>query len=349
MIKYIFLSLLPLSLFGEAFLSFYTFNANNAVSLKNIASNWSGDYKTPKGSFKVLHFGNLKFGYKSKEWQMAYVIKSALYIKTSSDFADIMHSVKQSENLEKNRIYNLSFNLNSYGAYGVEFSKNLYRYEKEKTKFFLKGSFSILKGFFLQNASIKGLGFANDFKNYSIYADMNYYYSKNYFYNLSVKRPSSLGYDTSLSLFGSFRKYNLSINLKNLLGYLFWKNSPYSDVHLKASSKIDGKYNPSVYGYEGKRSFKQRIPLKIDAKLSYNFDKFRFFVKNISYKKFNLPSLGMEKRVGKIKGEISYEKSFKTFTIALKHKNFSFSFGFENPNLKKSKSLSLGLSLFFKF
>ena len=331
---------------GESFFNFYTFNANNAISLKNITTDWSGEYKSPKGSFKVLHLLDLKLGYKNKNFSIAYILKNSLYIKASKDFSDLLYSVKQSENLDKNRIYNLNFNLDSFATYGIEISKELYKYKQKSFTLSLKGSFSLLKGFFLQNANIKGSAFANNTKDYSFKAIMDYYYSKNYFYNLSVKRPSSIGYNSSFLLEGEFKKYTFKIDFQNLLGYLFWENAPYSNVHLEAKSNIqsDKKYNPLVYGYEGKRNLKQKISPLVYAKISYNFDNFKLFLKNIKYKSFYLPSFGFEKNFYLWKTSLEYENRFHTLTFFLKRDNFSFTLGLENPNINKSKSITLGIN-----
>ncbi len=350
--KSIFLTPLLL-LGGESFIEFQSFIANNAIPLKNIASDWSGKYQSPKKHFKVLEFSDLQIGYKDQNFSISYIIKSDLFIKASKDFSDLLYTVKQSQDLQTNRIYDLSLKLEGFVAQGLKYGQKIYNYKKDSLEISVKGFVSVLKGEFLQYADIKGFAVASDKNTYSFNADMEYYYSKNYFYDLTVKKPSAIGYSGDISMNTRFKNYSFNLIYENLVGYLFWKNAPYSDVHLKSdNTKIENgekKYNPTVYGYEGKRSLKEKISPKITSTLSYNNDFYKISLSNLHYKSINLPFITIEKPAKNYTLSLQYETSFKTMTISIKNKRFSFFIGAENPNLKINRSLHLGFSFFHPF
>ena len=356
--RFFLLLFLSLSLFaregGSLYLSFKSFISNNAVSLKDITGDWSGSYKSPKGGFKALVLNDYKIGYKERLFSLSYVLKSEIISKASSDFADLVHSVKQGEQLDVGRNYDLQLSLKGFVADGIEYERELYRYKKDGLYFDLRGTLSLLHGLFLQNAEINGYAKALGKKSYAFLAGMEYYYSSNYIYDLDVDKPTALGYSTDLKIEGGYGKYDFLLKIENLMGYLYWKDTPYSDVHLKSQNEeVDEngytKYNPTVYGYEGKRRYKQHLMPKYTAKIGCSLGEYNLFLKNVHIEKIDIFSLGAVKSFRDFLLFLEYDTRFHTVTTALSTDNLSLTLGFENISLPKSKSLEIGVSYRYVF
>ncbi len=354
---FLFLSLFSL-LFGkegrELFFYANSFVANNAVSLKTLSSSWEGSYKTPKGGFKSVIFSDFKIGYEKRDFSFAYFWKAEFILKAHKDFADLLYAVKNEEDLEEGRVYNLDLAAEGFVADGVEFGKKVFSYRNGALSLSLNAFFSILNGRFVQDLKIDGFALATAKKSYEFSSRMEYFYSENYVYDLEVNRPRGLGYDTSFSFSLEYGKYSFFVNAENLLGYIYWENAPYSRVRLKSDNAVKDengytKYNPTVYGYEGERNFKQRLKSRWSFKAGYEAESFSVFLGEDYVWGVGMPSLEIVKDFKDCFLSLKYETLFDTFTISLKHKNFYVFLGGDTLNLNRAKSVAAGAGIRYLF
>jgi len=131
------------------------------------------------------------------------------------------------------------------------------------------------------------------------------------------------------------------LKIENLMGYLYWKDTPYSNVHLKSQNEeVDEngytKYNPTVYGYEGKRRYKQHLMPKYTAKIGYSLGEYNLFLKNIHIEKIDIFSLGAVKSFRDFLLFLEYDTRFHTVTTALSTDNFSLTLGLKTSPYQKA-------------
>ncbi len=339
---------------GEIFFLFDTFIGNNAVSLKDIGSSWDGNYKTPKDKFKTIIFNDFKVGYKKDDISFGYFLKTEFVLKAHKDFANLLHTVKQKEDLEVGRVYDLTLSAKGFVTEGLEFGKRVYRYKNDDISYSINAFFSILNGKFVQDLKIDGFATATAKNSYEFLSRIDYFYSENYLYDLDVDKPKGLGYDTSFNFSLKYKKYSFFLEVDNILGYIYWENTPYSKVNLKSDNAVTDengytKYNPTVYGYEGKRSFGQRLEPKWNFSVGYDFDNFFLYLEDVYIQGVNIPSLKVIKNFDNYSISLQYENLFRTFTTSLYHHNFYIYLGSDNFNINNAKSLNIGGGIYYNF
>lgn len=336
-------------------LSFNFFAANNAISLKNITSSWEGDYKTPKNRFITLLFSDFEIKYKKDDsFCISYILKSNFVLRASSDFADLLHTVKTEGDLPIGRVYDLSLFAEGFIADGLKVKNKVYERKTGDLFYRLDFSFSLLNGRFVQDLKIDGFASAIGKKSYSFLSDVEYYYSENYLYDLDVNGPKGFGYDSSLAFKLRYKKYSFDLNVDNLLGRIYWQDTPFSDVHLKSDNAVTDengytKYNPSVYGYEGKKKFVQKLNRVWNLSLGYEFENFSFFLEEFYTAKISSPGCKVVKKFKNFSLSLKYENLFKTFTASVFNKNLFFSFGSDDFSLSKAKAFSLRGGFMYRF
>ncbi len=135
------------------------------------------------------------------------------------------------------------------------------------------GSFSsqvgvtLLRGRNLLEGEITGFVTAqseNDFRYDEVY--VNYYYSKDIFLDREVNAPSGIGYSLdALIQWQPTKKTRLSLEVRNIVGYIFWKKTPFTSAQITSNNKTfdENGYvtvSPVLSGKHEEKNVQQRFP-----------------------------------------------------------------------------------------
>ncbi len=339
---------------GDAFyVNTNLFLTDDPFTLKDLLSGIKTDsHHIKSGKNIALADVRVDVGYNDKKYgYFGYIYREEVLIDTNQDTVELLYLATNKKNLPVGKRYNLDLLIKAFKVQGIEYAKSFDLYHDKgyicNVGFALEG----LKGKDMQDGTVKGNGVVNSKKDYSFNIVSHYDYTHNYLYKLDVQKASAYGYSSHLSFY--LKKNNLSFLLlaNDILGKLYWKNLPHSDVKLASNNKVYNahgyvRYKPTVSGYEGYKNYTQTLIPKYRLQLAYKHK--RYFLKlgsDVMYGIY-MPYIESDyKVVDDFSLGLGYETRFHSVTFNSKYKNFVFNV--KADNIFKPSTLGLNISYLF--
>lgn len=326
------------------------FLANDPLSLREILSDWHGNYTPKSGQNIALLDGRIDLGRGFAEhYYLGYFYQVALFVEADKSFTDIVYTVKNKNDLEAGKTYVLDLDTEGIMQSGVLFSGNKKFYEDEAHAISFGGAVYLAYGMDMQEGTIWGDASAVSTKDYELEADSSYYYTHNYLYDLNVKNAYGFGYGSHVGVNYESKKHDIKIRflVNDFLSKMYWQDLPFSEVAIQTKNKSydeNGyvKYTPTFSGLEQYRDYTQTIDprYKLEVNVKINDTTFsggvdRVYEENFPYLKmlhtvddFHSVEVMHESRFGSFGVGYGY-KYFKVAIIADEFTDFS-SFGFSS-------------------
>ncbi|HHB94042.1 MAG TPA: hypothetical protein ENK88_02760 [Campylobacterales bacterium] len=331
--------------------------ASDPISLYGMFHDWDGDYHPKSTTNIALQDMRLDIGTKVFEkYYLGYFYRYNVYIKAGKDFTDFFYRVKNHIDLEQNRVHELKLDIEGIKQSGLILSNSQVVFDNGDNNLQVGGAISLTVGHEMQHGSIRGDVEVINEKSYHASGEVSSYYTHNYLYDLKVNQASAYGYGSDIAIAYQNKKHNLSINfiVNDLLSKLYWKDLPYSNVHIETQNKSydeDGyvNYSPSISGNEVYVDFTQKIEpryrveadkniangINIQLGTDYLYDEF-------------FPYLQLNKILSDTQHiAISYEHRFHSFGLDYGYKNFLF--GMRADELQNTSTFGFRSSFFFHF
>ena len=270
---------------GETSVSFNvkTFWADNALPLRAIyLDKWDGPY-TPDTINNSDTYWHADSGIAFKGWRVAGFYRGEQFLETNRDTVDILRLMNLRQDLPVGRRFDIDLKVNGFTAAGVEVSKGV-------------GLDCIIPGLkvgitaryltaqMIQDGTINGFAVPTTPKTYDLSLGIDYVYDTNFVYKRKNNSPESgNGFSFDLGVKYSWRdKFKASVIVRDILGYIYWKAAPYTQADASSAVKTidaDGYqiFRPTIKGYEGYKTFTQKIAIKTDIDLSYREGPFKLF------------------------------------------------------------------------
>ncbi len=337
--------------------SFYvnlnTFLSNDPFTLKDLFNGIKTDSPHIKNGTNIA-MANVRVdtGYNDKKYgYFGYTYREEVFINTNQDTVELLYLATNKKNLPFGKNYNLYLRIKAFEVQGIEYAKSFTLYHNDGYLLNIGFGLEALQGKDMQDGIVQGKGVINSSKAYSFEIVSHYDYTHNYLYKLDVKKASAYGYSSHLSLY--LKKDNLSLLLlaNDLLGKLYWKNLPHSDVTLSSYNKVydaDGyvKYKPLASGYEGYKNYIQTLPQKYRAELAYKYKKYLFKLGSDAEYGVYMPYLESDCKVASdFSLGLGYETRFHSVTLKSQYKNFVFNVNADD--IFKPSTLGLHISYLF--
>jgi hypothetical protein len=351
-----FLLFLPLLLFSNELTFFYPWNQKNSLDFNfqlinsndfmpsyDLLHNWDTFYSKDGTNYAYMN-SRLDFGGYYNDYYIGVSKRADFYIKTNKDTANFIYDLISENNLTPNYVYDIDLYLKAYMLNSFMIGK---KFVSDRFSVFLGGELISVQEYQDGYMNGKVISLSNNDYYYNAYAD--YYFSKNYLYKgWNYEKPSN-GYGRSFYLSLKYNINNLSkieLNINDLFGKLFIKNSPHSIVYLNSSNKkYDSNgyivYDPLISGKEEYVNYTLKMITKYNAECDYK----RYFIGCDKYDKLVLPYLGVKYN----KFKFIYGTKFKNYTFKYKSKNYSVGLNTNKFNLKKASSLGFYFSLIYNF
>jgi hypothetical protein len=254
----IFLLFLPFFLYAYSLTFSSKININSDfIPAYELLNKWKTFYKK-KGKNLAFIYNNENLIYNYNNYKIGILREDFYYIKASEDTPEFIYLLLNKEKIKKNRIFNLKLKLYGYSVNGIKIGKIF-----NCKNFNILLDVDVLKGAFMQDGNLEGKAVTFLNGNYHYEGEVDYYYTHNYLYHLKVKKPTFIGYRMNLKIkyFNNYFSYYLKV--KNLFGFIKWKNLPYSRVYIQTNNKDKSKgyliYKPSISGVEKYLNYKQKL------------------------------------------------------------------------------------------
>ena len=339
---------------GDAFyVNTNIFLTNDPFTLKDLLNGLKTNSPHIKNGKNIaLASARVDLGYNKKGYgYFGYTYREEILIDTNQETIKLLYLATNKKDIPIGKHYNLDLSIKAFKVQGIEYAKNFNLYNHKgyicNIGFALEG----LQGKDMQDGRVNGKGVVNLDNDYSFKIVSHYDYTHNYLYKLDVQKAFSYGYSSHLSFY--LKTANLSLLLlgNDILGKLYWKNLPHSDIRLFSHNKVYNakgyiKYKPSLSLYEGYKNYTQTLIPKYRLQLAYKHKRYFFKLGSDVMYGIYMPYIeSAYKVVNDFSLGIGYEIRFHSVTFNSKYKNFVFNV--KTDSIFKPSTLGLNISYLF--
>ena len=244
------------------------------VSIKAYADDWDRSLGHGSDGLAWLQF---ETGARLDRWRIGWVVQRQYVIDASRGAARLQHLEKNELPSPPDERYDVKVRANYYTARGLRVGRELPELRAGGLAITLTPSLVYWKSRDFEDGDLDGLATSDDQGDLSYAADLDHFYSEDLLLDRKVARPDGRG--ASLDLQGQWRfgeRLSGRFDTRNLLGRMWWKNAPYTLGVLDSDTRqVDDNgavhFDPTLRGFEGKQSHRQRMPLFVQASTEYAF------------------------------------------------------------------------------
>jgi len=242
------------------YLNIEGFAYTEPLPYQEFVDDWSSGYR---GGTVAMQHNWLELGLEYRQWGLAVVRQDYGAMAFSRDTADFYYLTENRQPLPADYRYDIDLEMRYLSMEGVR----LFRRINIQPHFQLLAAVNILQGRELLEGRLAGgvtVLSENDYDFDNVRVD--YHYSEDLLFERPVKRPSGEGYGIDLAgRWQATPRVMVAADIRNLFGYLNWKNTPYTTANVSSDNKEfdENGYvvvHPALTGRHEFRDFRQQLP-----------------------------------------------------------------------------------------
>lgn len=256
----------------ESYINMEGFVYSAPVPYKAFVGDWSSDFQTGDSA---LGYSWLEAGVHNGHWGIALVQQQYAQVRFSNDTAELYYLTENKLPITPNRTYDIDLMVNSFSSEGVRL---FHRHQPFPTLSLQMGA-NILKGDELQVGRIHGNITSINDRDYNFdNIQLDYHYSEDKLFNNNPEAPQGNGLALDFAAHWKINTSNeLSVNLRNLGGFIKWKQSPYTIGTIESDNKTyDSEGNvtvsPSLNGWNLSENYRQQLPLLWQGEFLHHYN-----------------------------------------------------------------------------
>lgn len=331
------------------------FLANDAFSLKGLSDNFHGHFNTKNSDYKAIEDKRYDIGIANVKdsFYLGYAYRKEGVINVSPDMMKLLNQVNNGLDLPIGKHYQLALGIEGFETHGMILAKTVPLYQSDHWNIKLGLGTEFLYGTQMQHGTLSGKAKAVSSTDYDFSGQSNYLYTENYLYNLDVNRVTSFGYTTHMALNVAYDNIFIGFIANDVVGKLYWKNLPYSNINFNSANKGYDKngyviYTPSISGFEGNTDFIQTLMKKwrINVKYSLGNDIFQMGTDYIDHT--YLPYMQYTHLYeNDIFATASYAMHFHMIGVNVQYKNYHF--GIQSNGILEPSAMKIDFGLQYQF
>lgn len=335
-------------------ISMQTLLANDAFSLKGLFHDFHGDFNARNSDYIAI--GDIRYDigtYINDSFYLGYVYRKEVVINTSSDTMKLINQISHELDLPIGKRYQVMLNIEGFETHGIVLAKTIPLYQSGYWYIALGVGTELLYGTQTQQGIASGEARAVSTTDYDFSLQSDYAYVNNYLYDLDVDKVTSWGYTTHLSLSIAYDKFSMNFIVNDMIGKLYWRNLPYSNVNLSSANKNYDEngyaiYSPIVSGIEGNRKFTQTLMKKWRIKGAYSLGDDIFQIGTDYINDTYLPIIQYTHLYeNNMLCTFSYETYFHMVGADVKYKNYYFSI--QSNGIIEPSAMKIDFGLQYQF
>lgn len=245
-------------------------------------------------------------GVRHNDWILGWVLQRQYVVEANRDAARLYHLTRNEETPLPNQRYDVDLSINYYEARGFRIGRALAPMAAGDWKLQLEPSLVAWDGTAFDDGQLRGSAFTDSNGELSYTASLRHAYTEDALLDRRVVRPEGRG--ASLDLSGTFswgEKWSGDFRLRNLLGRMWWKSAPYTTGQLSSETRQTDesglvRFAPTLSGFEGKASYRQRMPLFANLSLRRSLGSNRIGVNIVHTEVGTFPGIGWDQRRGQM-------------------------------------------------
>lgn len=241
------------------------------VPVKQYAQDWQGPLGSGSDGLALLE---AETGWRQEAWLFGWVWQRQYSIRASRDAALLYHLSKNDARAPADRTFNLTLRAITYEARGLRIGRQQLTALGGDWQLAWTPSVVIWRGDQHEDGRLQGAATSNASGALSYSADLAHFYSVDPLLDRQVERPDGRGASLDLQAQLSHEDgWRVTLQARNLLGRLWWSQDPYTLGELRSNtrqtdSQGNVNFRPSLSGFEGQESRRQRLPLLAELRAS---------------------------------------------------------------------------------
>lgn len=260
----ILLLLIPLSANSAnnaAYFKAEAFTYSAPVPYSEFMSDWSSGFQ---GGNTALAYSWLEVGVSLGQWGVATTRQQYAQMYFSDDTAELYYLTENKLPIKTPHSYYIDLQMNGFSSSGLR----LFHRSKPISGLSLEVGVNYLEGGELLSGRIHGQVSSSSDRDYDFdNVQIDYHYHEDKLFDRQVSAPSGNG--LALDLQGKWQITSddlLSLELRNLFGYIKWKSSPYTTAQIHSDNKSydENGYvivQPTLSGWHLNKDYRQSLPL----------------------------------------------------------------------------------------
>ncbi len=246
----------------ESYLDMEGFVYTGPVPYSEFVGDWSSGFQKNNN---VIGYSWLEAGVHNQRWGLAIVQQQYIQMQLSDDAAEFYYLTQNRLPLETGRQYQIDYKVDAYAAEGVR----LFHRTNPFQSLSLQLGAQVIKGSELQSGYARGNINASSSSDYDFdNVQVDYRYSDDKIFNGVAESIKGEGIAFDLAARWSISRNNqFSLQVRNLAGYIKWKDNPRSTGTIESSDTV----NPTLIGDTRRDNYRQRLPLLWQSEFEYHY------------------------------------------------------------------------------
>ncbi|MFT7879693.1 MAG: hypothetical protein ABXS91_04780 [Sulfurimonas sp.] len=303
--------------------------SNDAFSLEALFDDFHGKYIPGDSDNTAIGDIRVDAGSIIEGWgYIGYSYRKEAVIKSTPDSMKFLYQVSNDLDLFTGEHYDAFILLKGFETHGIEFSNTYPLYSNGTFDIRIGYGVELMIGTEGQNGYVTGDASAVSTTDYDFNLNSRYYYTQNYLYDYDVDYTSAYGFSTQLAMLFTYDNFALKIIGNDVLGKLYWKNIPYSEVNLVSENKSYdengyAEYSPTISGLERQQRYIQRLMPKWRFETSYEIEGDLVQVGFDYIEDMTLPYVSYRYEINdRFMAKLSYEHFFGMFGLDLTYEDY---------------------------
>ncbi len=314
---------------------------------QNFESNWTSPYQ--KASHALQH-NWMEIGVKYNHWGISFLRQDFAEMRFSPDSGRFYWLTDNRQSLEMNYSYEIDIEVHHASMQGLRIFYENHLFTNLKMQF----GISLLQGKRLFVGRLQGrispLA-SNDYEYDNIQVD--YFYSKDILFDREIDAPKGNGASLDWQLLWQRnRKTHLLLEVRNLYGFIDWKQTPHTVAKVTSDNK---EYDENGYvivhamleGQHYIRDYHQKLLPMVKFRSLYQFaDQYSLLFELLYNKYNNFPALGFTRFSGS-SSQVEIFYILNAEALGLRYENKWGHLGISSDNVipEKSRYFSINLQL----
>lgn len=226
------------------------------------------DFRAPlQAGDDALAWLHAEAGVRYGAWRLGWAVQRQYVIEASRGAADLYHRDRNDLPAPPNARFEADLEASFYSVRGLRIGHTVPAFHLDAIEVRMEPSLVLWEGSSFEDGTLKGVATSDADGEPSYVAALAHDYSEDRLLSRGVGRPRGRGASLALEArFALADRWSGELSAHNLLGRLWWQDAPYTTGELDSDTRqVDDSgavsFDPTLRGFEGYRSHRQRMPL----------------------------------------------------------------------------------------
>ncbi|MDF1644819.1 MAG: hypothetical protein P1U80_11615 [Pseudomonadales bacterium] len=339
----------PVAGYAAPYSELDTFSYGGPLPLRQLINNMKGSASLGDEEHALSHF-DWEVGMQLENgWRIGAFLRHDYYTRFDPDTLRLIHQDKNDLPVETNQRYDIWFKIHHLKADGVR----IHMPQLNHGSWQLRLSVSLFHARGLSDGTISGQ-IDTTSNSFSGLVDLDYRYNRDQLLDRQVDSPVGWGYGIDIELqWQPSSSINAYIQIKDIAARVRWQQAPFTTAQLTSSTvNFDSngfiETTPALSGFEGYRSYTQKLPLQSKMQISYRVaGQYSLFATNEIYSTEHFLSIGFTHTTRGVAYSLGWQIRNQALQLGWQRESLRVKLTADHIVRKKIKTFGIELSWLF--